>query len=216
MSYFRRRKISILGRSIFLIMLLVLLVLITKNLGERKKELLESERVSLSEKGEKIFTPKELLDNKSAYRDKFVSIRAKIYTEPIVCEKRTCPVGKQCCGCPETRDLLAGDFRVSLDKDVIESLKLKGPGEKALCQREENSCNYHCQDWQIGGIYDISGYFSYQPGPTGWNHPIAIYLTVSSKKLLQTIGLLENFGRFKDKMIMFLGSLQNEGSYVMP
>jgi len=190
---------------------------IAKTMDDRQKELLEVERVSLMDKGEKVFTPKELLDTKGDYQGKPVSVRAQVYQEPITCEKRTCSKEDKCCGCASTRDLLAQDFRINAQKEgVVESLKLKDTKGSPLCQRSKNSCNYNCSDWQVGGIYDINGTFSFTGGTTGWNHSTNISLKVSGKNLLQVIGFQDNIGRLIERFSLVIGSFNSSGTYVLP
>lgn len=208
-------------RYFFLIILLLLVVSIlymAKTLDGRQKQLLEVERASLLvDKGQKVFTPKELLNTKGDYQGKLVSVRAQVYQEPIVCEKVVCSQGDKCCGCPESRDLLVQDFRINSQKEgAAESLKIKDLAGSPLCQRSKNSCNYNCSDWQVGAIYDINGIFSYIGGTTGWNHAANLYLKVTGKNLLQVIGFQDNIGRLIDRFSFIIGSFNNGGIYVLP
>jgi hypothetical protein len=108
----KKRYFRIFGIT-FLVLLLISILMIAKNMDDRQKELLEVERVSLVNQGEKVFTPKELLETKGEYQGKMVNIRAQVYQEPIVCEKITCSEFDKCCGCPPVRDLLVQDFRIN-------------------------------------------------------------------------------------------------------
>jgi hypothetical protein len=202
---------------VFLILLLIPIFVIAKVMDDQKRELLEVERVSLVDKGEKVFTPKELLNAKNAYQGKPLSIRAQVYQEPITCEKRTCSEGDKCCGCAQTRDLLAQDFRVGIGEEgLAESLRLKKTDGLAFCERAKNSCNYDCGDWKIGGIYDIAGTFNATSGPAGWNRPTGLYLVVSGKNLLQVIGFQDNIGRLIERFSLVIGSFGGSGTYILP
>lgn len=212
----KKRYLSIFG-TVFLILLLIPIFWIAKPMDDRQKELLEVERVSLIDKGEKVFTPTELLNAKNTYQGKSVSVRAQVYQEPITCEEKTCSKDDKCCGCATTRDLLVQDFRVSVGKEgLAESLRLINSDGSPLCQRAKNSCNYDCGDWKIGGIYDINGEFDMTSGPQGWNRPTGLYLTVYNKNLLQTIGFQENISRLIERFGLVLNSFTSRGTYVLP
>lgn len=212
----KKRYFRIIG-MVLLLLLLIPIFWITKTMDDRQKELLEVERVSLVDKGEIVFTPLELLATKGTYQGKSIIVRAQVYQEPIVCERITCPEEDKCCGCPGSRDLLAQDFRINSQKEgASESLKLKDTAGFPLCQRVTNTCNYKCSDWQVGGIYDINGLFSFSGGTTGWNHAANISIKVTNKNLLQVIGFQDNIGRLIDKFSFFIGSINNGGIYVLP
>lgn len=212
----KKRYLRILG-TVFLIFLLIPIFVIAKVMDDQKRELLEVERVSLVDKGEKVFTPAELLSAKSTYQGKSISVRAQVYQEPITCEKKVCSKEDKCCGCASARDLLAQDYRVSIGKEGLEdSLRLKNSSGLSLCQRAKNSCNYDCGDWEIGGIYDINGGFTMTSGPEGWNRPTGLYLTVYNKNLLQVMGFQDNIGRLIERFSLVIGSFGGSGTYVLP
>lgn len=212
----KKRYLRILG-IVFLILLLIPIFVIAFVMENQKRALLEIERVSLVQKGEKVFTPAELLSAKSTYQGKSVSVRAQVYQEPITCEKKTCAKEDKCCGCAAVRDLLAQDYRISVGKEgLTDSLRLKNSSGLPLCQRAKNSCNYDCGDWKIGGIYDISGNFKMTSGPEGWNRPTGLYLTVYGKNLLQVMGFQDNIGRLIERFRLVIGSFGGSGTYVLP
>lgn len=212
----KKRYLRIFG-IVFLILLLIPIFVIAIIMENQKKALLEVERVSSADKGEKIFTPAELLNAKSAYQGKSISVRAQVYQEPITCEKKACAKEDKCCGCASARDLLAQDYRISAGKEgLAESLRLKDTNGQPLCQRAKNSCNYDCGDWKIGGIYDISGNFKMTSGPAGWNHPTGLYLYVYGKNLLQVIGFQDKIGRLTERFSFVISSFNSEGTYILP
>jgi hypothetical protein len=190
-----------------------------KNLQDYEKTLDQEEKIALDAKGKGagFLFVSELSAARTKYNNQPIELRAKVSTAPIVCQKKECE-GDSCCGCPDTRDLIASDFRATISSSgPVDLLKLYGADNQPICIRKTNSCNYDCQGWENGSIYDMSGTFVYEPGPQGWNRPQALYVKVSNKSLIRFLGMQESFGRIFEKIgSIFDGFKGDSGTYVLP
>lgn len=191
-----------------------------KNLQDYEKTLDLVEKIALEEKGKgaTFFFPSELTASRAKYNNQPIDLRAKISTAPIVCQKRQCEKNDACCGCPDSRDLVASDFRTSVSSSgPIDLLKLHDANNQPICLRKVNSCDYDCSGWENGSIYDISGTFVFEEGPKGWNRPKDLYVMVNDKKLIRFLGMQESFGQLFEKIgSVFDGLRGDTGTYVLP
>ena len=206
--------------AIISLVLLVDIGIRVKNLQDYEKTLDQEEKIALDEKekGAGFLFPSELTTSKIKYNNQPIELRAKVSTAPIVCQKKQCEKNDSCCGCPVTRDLVASDFRASVSSSgPIDILKLRDANNLPICQRKANSCDYDCQGWENGSIYDMDGVFVYEKGPEGWNRPKALYVKVSDKSLIRFLGMQESFGQVFEKIgSIFDGFRGDSGTYVLP
>jgi hypothetical protein len=206
--------------AIISLVLIVDIGMRVKNLQDYEKTLDQEEKIALDEKGKGagFLFPSELTIAKTKYNNQPIELRAKVSTAPIVCQKKECASNDSCCGCPDTRDLIASDFRASLSSSgPVDLLKLRDVNNQPICQRKTNSCNYDCQGWENGSIYDMSGTFVFEQGPAGWNRPKDLYVKVSDKSLIRFLGMQESFGQIFEKIgSIFSGFKGDSGTYVLP
>lgn len=102
---------------------------------------------------------REVLANKAKYANQYLVIRGKVQPEPVVCERKICPKNDPCCGCKEKKNLIMSDAEASFLADEPGRLPIFNPGKEPFCTRSYGSCDYDCQDWKLGGLYEMKGTF---------------------------------------------------------
>lgn len=216
----KKKKISLglvfsLGVSLGLLLFLIAVVIFFNLTNVKYFPYLKKETGELKP-SEEVLIPSQILNNKSQYNKQRILVRGRVSEEPAVCEKKECPTSDPCCGCPSERDLLISDSEAILTSKTKGVLRLLGPNGKSLCQRRQGSCEYSCQDWVKGVIYDVSGTFFAEPPPPGWKLSLEYYFKVESKNLVKTTSLGESARNvFNDIKEMFK-QLTTSGSYVLP
>ncbi len=100
--------------------------------------------------------PSDILTDVLYYSDKEVNIHGIVVYGEGSCEKRSCPDYDSCCGCSSNRDLILKDTTSNLFNQSGE-IKIFDPGKQSICQRKQDSCDYDCNDWVPGGLYEITG-----------------------------------------------------------
>jgi len=161
--------------------------------------------------------PSQILADKIKYRDQFVVIQGRVVTEDTVCEKKSCPPADPCCGCENERDLIISDSGESIITQKTGRLALLTPEKKPYCQRETNSCDYNCADWQLGQIYEVKGIFRATPPPQGSGLKIYLdyYFEVQEKKSIRNLGIIERTRALIDDIRGFISSTSTSGYYIL-
>jgi len=175
-------------------------------------------------KGEKLqlpegaISPSQLLEKRSVYKDKKLTIVGKIGQSPVTCERKDCPKEDPCCGCPDTRNLEIVDADKIVLEESVWRLRLTALGDQPLCQRRANSCDYECSDWQIGDTYQVKGIFFAELPPmgTGWRMYFDFHFEVQNKELLKKANILDFPGRVIKTIQSLIKKLTTSGQYVLP
>lgn len=149
--------------------------------------------------------PSEILNGQAKYSRQRVTLRGRINTEMVVCERKECPVGDTCCGCPSERNLRIDDAEASLisgygGQKILTLLDAQGG---SFCRRSTTSCDYDCQDWALGGVYDVEGIF------------LTDTFQVESKTLVKKPNSLDSVKNFFLEIKKRIGGLRTSGSYIL-
>ena len=195
-----------------LISILIILILVHNFLNLRIQDQ-EETRIPIDENTLK---PSQLLSDKRNYANQDLILRGRVVKEPAVCQKKKCPEADSCCGCPEKRDLLIYDEGTSLSGSTDGRLQLLTLESDSFCRREMGSCDYQCEDWLEGGIYQIEGTFFYKKPPPGWAASWEYHFMVKEKKLLGKVDLKKNVANFWQELMDKLKSFSTSGGYVLP
>jgi len=161
-------------------------------------------------------SPSEVLNKKSSYSGKKVTLRGRVVEAPVVCQKKDCPSDDACCGCPEERNLVILDEKNILTSQTKESLRLLDKEGKSFCQREKGSCRYQCGDWKEGGVYEVYGEFWAETPPPGWTKSIDFYFKVEDKRLVKSLGIGGRANLFFQEIKNIIKNVRTSGSYVLP
>lgn len=159
--------------------------------------------------------PSEVLKNKSTYNGEEIVIRGKVSPAPVVCKQGDCPADDSCCGCPDERDLLIVDSGVILVAKTKERLRLLDYGSQSFCRRLPSSCEYDCQGWLDGAIYDVEGIFFAEPPLAGWGLSLDQYFEVEGKNLVRKAGFQEVLENIFAEIKGMLKSLGGPSFYVL-
>jgi len=165
---------------------------------------------------EEWLTPSQILNNKGKYHQQKIVIRGKVVLAPVVCLRKECPSNDPCCGCPSERHLVIVNQGAVLTSETKGQLRLLNPTGKPFCQRRQGSCDYECQDWLKGAIYDVGGEFFSEPPPWGWRLSLEYYFLVESKNKVRTIGFGESLGNIIKDIKAMIKQLTTTGYYVLP
>ncbi len=193
------------------LMLVVVTVYIFNQTRKIKKKVIEKKEVV-----EEQLTPSQILGNKAKYSQQKIVIRGRVKPEEAVCERRECPADDPCCGCPPEKDLIIYDADVVLTSKTGGRLRLLDSKGKSFCQRRQLKCDYHCQDWIGGAIYNVSGLFYAEPPPPGWKLSLDYYLQVESKELVKRVGFVELLGNLLREIKEMVARIKTSGYYILP
>ena len=194
------------------LLFLILGVVIFKTPSKSLPILKEEEKIS-----EERIIPSQVLRNKGKYHQEKFWLRGRVGLSPVVCEKKECPIEDSCCGCPNERDLYLYDAGVILKDSGEEKLKIRDIFTgKPFCQRKTGSCEYDCEDWNKGAIYDVYGKFFAEPPPSGWQKSLNYYFEVENKSLVKKINFLENLTNLGNEIKGKLQGWRSSGQYVLP
>lgn len=160
-------------------------------------------------------TPSEVLNKKSLYSGKEITIRGKVIGAPVVCERKECPVDDSCCGCPWEKNLVIVDEGSILSPKTKERLKLLGMEGKSLCHRLKGGCRYECGDWKEGGIYGVYGEFWAEAQPPGWSKYLDFYFKVEDKKFVKSFGFGSKIALMFQEIKNTIKNLKSSGSYIL-
>jgi len=161
-------------------------------------------------------SPSEVLNKKSAYSGKKITVRGKVVEIPVVCQKKECPPDDTCCGCPEERGVALLDEKSVLISKTGERLELLSPEGESFCRREKGSCQYNCGDWRKGAIYEVYGEFKAEPPPPGWQKSLDFYFRVEEKRLVKNLSLGSKINFLIQDIKDLIKSLKKSGEYVLP
>ncbi len=197
---------------ILLIYLFILLVLFNQKKNNQEwKETTETEKEKIKE----VLIPSDLLSEKGKYAHQKINIRGKTFLLPVVCQRKDCPPEDKCCGCPPERDLFVSDPEMVLLQEKRSQLKLVDQEGKSLCQRKTNSCEYSCNEWIPGVVYDIWGEFIYDPPPPGWKRSLDFYFRAENKIEAKRVNPIESLSNFWKEIRGFFQRLTTSNSYII-
>lgn len=192
------------------LILLVVALYITTKTGVIKKEPAE-EPTRLEE----WLTPNQILNNKRKYHQQKIVIRGKVVLAPVVCQRIECPANDPCCGCPSERNLIIVDEGAALTSETGGQLRLLNSAGEPFCQRHPLSCDYDCQDWSVGAIYDVGGVFFSEPPPWGWKLTLEYYFLVENKNQVRRVGFGESLRNIFQDIKAMLKQLTTSSYYVL-
>lgn len=192
--------------------LLIVSVYVLNKVYLVKKRPPEETKVEIEER----LAPSQVLNNKSKYSRKTITIRGKVSPEPVVCERKKCPPEDSCCGCDSERDLIVSDSGVSLTSKTKGRMKLLDEKGGSFCQRRQPSCEYDCRDWIEGAVYDVSGLFYAESPPPGWKLSLDYYFQVENKDLVKKAGFAESLGNLWREIKEIIKNLRSTGYYILP
>ena len=197
------KKLAVVASVAVSLLLLASLIfyVIWFNLTNSKYVQLAPAGENLSAEG--ILTPGEILAGQVKYNRQRVTLRGRVNIEMVVCERQECPVGDVCCGCPLKRDLRIDDPEASLISGGEKILSLVDAQGQSFCQRSLTSCDYDCQEWVLGGVYDVRGTF------------LTDTFQVESKTLVKKPNPLDSVKNFFLAIKKKIGGLQTSGSYIL-
>jgi hypothetical protein len=197
----------------FASLVVIIWAVIKFNIASREilKNLKTPQEVSI-----KGISPSEVLNQKSAYSGKKITLRGKVTEAPVVCQKKDCPPDDACCGCPWERNLILLDEKGILTSQTKERLLLLDKEGKSFCQRQKGSCRYQCGDWKEGGIYEVYGDFWAETPPPGWGKSMDFYFKVEDKKLIKNLGLGGKINLLIQDIKNLFKALKTSGEYVLP
>lgn len=149
--------------------------------------------------------PSQVLAGQAEYNRQKITLRGRVSTELVVCERKECPADDVCCGCPSKRSLRIDDPEASLisgtgGQKILTILDAEG---QSFCLRSTISCDYDCQDWLLGGVYDVRGTF------------LTDSFRVESKALVKKPNPLDSLGNFLLDIKKKIGGLRTSGSYIL-
>lgn len=102
--------------------------------------------------------PSNVLSDVLYYSDKDIGVVGQIVYGERVCGQRVCAPDDNCCDCEANRDLIIKDKAGGI-LDQTGEIRLYGVERSPLCEKKARSCDYNCQDWTIGGLYEVTGRF---------------------------------------------------------
>lgn len=199
--------------SLVLLTLVISSIILFRLTGVGPEEFLRQEELQPSPTR---ITPSKVLTNRSKYNKERFSIRGKVVFEAVVCERKECPAEDPCCGCSQERNIYLVDSETIITSKTKGRLKLVNSSRKTFCQRQLGSCDYDCQGWGEGAIYDVLGQFFYEAPPPGWSMSLDYYFQVEDKQVVRTIGLEETVDNFIKEIKDTLKKLKTSGYYVLP
>ena len=211
-------KLGVLLALIFfaLTFLFLIAVVIYFNLTNAKYQQLLKKSGGTVKVPEGTLIPSQVLNNKAKYNRQGIVVRGKVFTEPVVCEKKECPASDSCCGCPTERGLSFFDPTAVLTQQAQGKLELLGVNKSRFCQRQPGNCDYHCQDWTLGAVYDVAGVFFSEAPPPGWKLSLDYYFQVESKNLVGTTPFTESATNLFNEIKDTIKNFRTSGSYVLP
>jgi len=161
--------------------------------------------------------PSQLLNKSGLSGGMGIKVRGKVYQEAVVCTKMACDPGSQCCGCPETRELLVDDPRPNGSEKGITQIRLTNGQGSTLCVKKADSCDYRCEgDWQIGKVYDIQGVFGDQSGNTVGIKFLSNYsFRVTNKTLVGGFGMVQVINEAVMGVVQAVQGWRTSGEYVI-
>lgn len=183
--------------------------------GIRKTQFYESETKEKFALPEGILLPSQIFADKMKYNKQNIVMRGRVLLEPAVCEKKACPKEDSCCGCPYERNLFITDAGTLLTSKTAGHIRLIEPNGRPFCQRKPASCEYSCQDWEEGAIYNVFGAFFAESPPPGWKLSLEYYLTVTDKELVKRVLVGESISNFFNEITEMFKKLKTSGSYVL-
>lgn len=187
----------------FLLFVLLIVTVVYVNYANRKYQSLIGQGGGEVKMAEGTLFPDQVLNNKANYHLKRITLRGKVSVEPVVCEKKTCPVDDNCCGCPANRDLVMG------------GLKLLDSTGKQFCLRIKGGCKYDCRDWVKETIYDVSGQFYAEPPPSGWKMSLNHYFLVDGKTALGRLSFGNSLSNLFKEIKGWVENWRSSGAYVL-
>lgn len=147
--------------------------------------------------------PSQILNGSAAYNRQKITLRGRVNTAIAVCERKACPAEDACCGCPSQRNLRIDDAEASLISGGQKILTILDARGESFCLRSTTSCDYDCQDWFLGGVYDVRGTFGTDS------------FRVETKTLIKKPNPLDSLGNFLLDIKKKIGGLRTSGSYVL-
>jgi len=162
-----------------------------------------------------LLIPSTVLNNKAKYNQQTIVVRGKLSIDPVVCQKIQCPANDSCCGCPVSRNISLKDPDQTLTSQTSGSFQLVNNSGTSICQRKINSCDYSCQDWNNGMVYDISGQFFAQAPPPGWNMSLDYYFVVTGKNLTSSDQLSSGLTNFISGIKQLYEQITSSSGYVL-
>ena len=161
-------------------------------------------------------SPSEVLNRKSSYSGKKITVRGRVVEIPVVCQRKECPPDDTCCGCPEERSIALIDEGNVLTLKSRERLELLGPEGEGFCRREKGSCQYNCGDWRKGAIYEVFGEFKAESPPPGWQKSLDFYFRVEEKRLVKSLSLGSKINLLIQNIKDLIKNFRKSGEYVLP
>lgn len=207
--------LSLVITLVSLVILIGLIVILNLSSREYLKKLQLQKTTDLPPASPEIVLPSELLEQKSFYSGKKITLRGRVFQDSVVCIRKECPEEDSCCGCPEERNILVVDPNSVLNQQIKEKLTLLDFQGKSLCQREKGSCRYNCGDWINGGIYDIYGEFWAEAPPPGWNKSLEFYFKVKEKNLLKTTSFEDKIKSLFNDIKDLIQKQKTSGYYIL-
>lgn len=179
----------------------------------KEAEKLESRLMVTPE--EKVVKPSEILAKKGKYDDKYLTVRGKVQPEPVVCERKICPESDPCCGCREKKNLVMSDADAPFLADSPGRLPIFAPEKEPICTRPYGSCDYDCQDWKLGKVYDAKGTFYAEAPIAGSGISLwEFYFEVEDKTQVAEVKAVSWPQRFMDNAKEVIKFLRTSGYYV--
>jgi len=210
-----RVNLILLLSLVITLVLLGVVILVVIYFNSTSKEFLKRLKTP-EEAPSSLISPSEVLNKKSFYSGKKITVRGKLAEAPVVCQKKDCPPDDACCGCPWERNLILLDEKGILTSQTKESLRLLDKEGRGFCQRQKGSCQYQCGDWREGGIYEIYGDFWAETPPPGWGKSMDFYFKVEDKKLIKNLGLGGKINLLIQDIKNLFKALKTSGEYVLP
>jgi hypothetical protein len=199
--------------SFLLPLLFLFLGIVVFRVSNKFSQTLNKEEIVKTE--EKLL-PSQILKNKSEYHDKRIWLRGKIALSPVVCEKKACP-DDPCCGCPEDRDLILEDVGTILKSGGEERLRLKDIFTGlSLCKKKASSCDYDCEGWIKGAVYDVYGRFYAETPPSGWQKSLNYYFQAEGKNLIKNISPGESLRNLYQDLKERFQNFKFSSQFVLP
>lgn len=150
-----------------------------------------------------ILVPSQILGNRAKYNKQRIAVRGRVDAELVICERKECPAGDSCCGCPPTRNLKLVDAEtssISSGQKILEILDAEG---QPFCRRPTSSCDYDCRDWILGGVYDVEGTF------------LTDTLQVEDKTLVKRANFLDSLKNAFLGLQKTIKKFKTSGSYIL-
>lgn len=160
-----------------------------------------------------ILTPGQLISQAAKYNNQTVTVRGVTDWEAVICEKRECPAGDACCGCPQTKNLILTDPEIVLENKLQSQLTLLSADLEPLCTRQDNSCQYFCPDWVRGALYEIKGVF-HGESQAGLRVTVNLNLQVQNKEMVKNLNFFDSLVRFFEGLKQSFSQFKTSGSFV--